>query len=78
MNTKRRILLIAILSWGVIGLKSRARNPLTAGLSLIKSSLNIAKSTAKASYPLARAPLKFAGKKLLWTFKALFFKKTKR
>lgn len=76
MNPKRRILLIAVVSWGAVGLRRRrSKNPIAAGLGLIKSSASLASSAARASYPVAKVSLRLA-RKLAWgAFRSLIWPK---
>lgn len=76
MNAKRRILLIAIASWSAVGLRRRrSKNPIAAGLGVIKSSASVASSAARASYPVARISLKFARRFAWGAFRALIWPK---
>lgn len=50
INPRRRVLLIAIASWAVVGLRAKSANPFTGAVGLLRLVLNI-----------VRAPLKIFG-----------------
>jgi hypothetical protein len=57
-NPRRRVLLIAIASWAIVGLRAKSANPFTGAIGLARMGRNALGGAAKVAIPFAKTPLK--------------------
>ena len=65
IDNKRRVLLLAIGSWIVVGLQHKTLNPLAGAFNLLRLASSGFNFLAKASFPVAKLSFK-------WSFKFIF------
>ena len=58
MSPRRRILLIAIISWSVIAMRAKTFNPFSTAISASKLLSQMFEGTAKIALPIAKLPLR--------------------
>lgn len=71
VNPRRRVLLIAIASWGVVAARARTANPITGLLGLIRLATDFVGNAAKIAIPAAKLPLKYSAKGIWFLVKRI-------